>query len=347
MRILLLALAALTADEPPPLPSPGSVAVQPVAPPLPAGPTTPGTAQGDEAQVEHVYVRTNGIRMHVAMAGPDDGPVVIMLHGFPDFWYGWRHQMLPLAQRGWRVLVPDQRGYNLTDKPTDVEAYAVDTLVADVVGLMDALGVQKAHVVAHDWGAGVAWRMAQVAPERMQRLVIINVPHLGVMRRTLENNPEQVARSWYMFFFQLPRLPDWLAARNDHQLLERALTGSSREGTFTAAELRYYREAWSRPGAVTSMINWYRAAARHGPSDVDKRITVPTLVLWGEKDVALMAEMAADSVAMCDDGQLVTFPENSHWLHLEQPRAVTELIDAFLRGKRVEGTVTTRRGDAD
>jgi pimeloyl-ACP methyl ester carboxylesterase len=215
--------------------------------------------------IEHSYIETNGIRLHVAQAGPADGPLVILLHGFPEFWYGWRRQIEPLARAGYRVWAPDQRGYNLSDKPKGLAAYDITELSKDVVGLVDAAGRQKCILVGHDWGAAVAWVTALVAPERLDKLAILNVPHPVVMARTLRGSGDQVRRlaqlrkSWYMFFFQLPLLPEAMLRANDWAAAVELLRRSSRPGSFTDEDFEQYRRAWWRKEAFTSMLNWYRA----------------------------------------------------------------------------------------
>src|SRR5512147_1596019 len=159
-------------------------------------------------ELEHSTIKTNGIQHHVVQAGPKSGIPVVLLHGFPEFWYGWRKQITALAAAGCRVIVPDQRGYNLSDKPKGVKAYGVFTLVDDIIGLIDALGYEKVNLVGHDWGAGVAWILAILHPERLHRLSIMNVPHPAVMRRFLMRDLEQIRRSWYIFLFQLPWIPE-------------------------------------------------------------------------------------------------------------------------------------------
>src|SRR5215213_5592847 len=158
--------------------------------------------------LEHSTIRTNGIRLHVVQAGPKSGTPVLLLHGFPEFWYGWKKQIPALVDAGCRVIVPDQRGYNLSDKPKGIKNYRVDEMVKDIVGLIDALDYEKVNLVGHDWGAGVAWMLAHQHPERLHRLSIMNVPHPLVMRRFVQRDFEQMRRSWYIFFFQLPWLPE-------------------------------------------------------------------------------------------------------------------------------------------
>lgn len=276
-------------------------------------------------QLEHHRVQTNGVALHVVQAGPTDGPLVVLLHGFPEYWYGWKRQILPLAGRGFRVWAPDQRGYNLSDKPAAVSAYTIDTLAADVLGLIDAAGREKAVVVGHDWGAAVAWWVAATHPERIERLVILNVPHPAVMKRFVGRDPGQMLRSWYIGFFQLPALPERLMRLGNWSILTRMMRSSSRPGTFSGEDLYWYRMAWS--GAMTTMINWYRAAVQHPPKrQSNLRITVPTLLLWGVHDRFLKREMAQPSIDRCDNGRLVFFENATHWVQHEESDRVTALI---------------------
>jgi pimeloyl-ACP methyl ester carboxylesterase len=272
---------------------------------------------------------TNGIRLHTALAGPDDGEPVFLLHGFPEAWFGWEKQIGPLADAGFRVIVPDQRGYNLSDKPKGIANYQVETLVADILGLADALGYDRFHLAGHDWGAMVSWSLAMSHPERLNRLVIANVPHPAVMRDYLRKSPAQMLKSWYMLFFQLPGLPERVARANRWQFLMSAMPEYLIE-----AERDRYREAWSQPGAITTMMNWYRAALRHSPKPTrSSRITVPTLVLWGQQDPHLSYEMAPASIERCDEGRLVTYEDATHWvLHDKADDVSRQMIAHFSAG---------------
>jgi pimeloyl-ACP methyl ester carboxylesterase len=279
--------------------------------------------------IEH-DVPTNGIRLHVIQKGPPSGPLAILLHGFPEFWYGWRHQIDPLVEAGFWVWVPDQRGYNLSDKPRGRSAYTTDILATDVTGLIDAAGREKAWIIGHDWGGAVAWHLALTQPQRIEKLININIPHPSVMRRALPRNGSQLLRSWYIFFFQLPWLPEKLIGMQDWRPGLMSLQRTSRPGTFTAADLERYRAAWSQRGAMTAMINWYRAAPRMLPP-LQKRVSVPTLLLWGKKDVALNAELAPASIELCEQGHLVFFDQATHWVQHEEPARVNELILEFFK----------------
>ena len=288
----------------------------------------------DNFKLEETFITTNGIRLHTVMAGPQSGIPVILLHGFPDYWRGWLKQIPALVEAGCRVIVPDQRGYNLSDKPKGVKSYEVYTLVEDTIGLIDALGYEKVNLVGHDWGAVVAWVLANKYPERLHRLSIMNVPHPAVMKRFLQRDLEQLRRSWYVFFFQLPWLPEAGMRRDNWRGAEYALRGSGKIHTFTNEDIEKYKEAWSRPGAMTAMINWYRAALQYQPPlPKDPRIKVPTLMMWGMKDFALSHRMARPSMDYVDEGNLIFFPEATHWVQRDAADEVNHYLVDFLMNK--------------
>ncbi len=268
-------------------------------------------------------IRTGDVSLHVQIAGPPDGEPVVLLHGFPDFGYGWRHQVEPLARAGYRVIVPDQRGYGRSDKPAGRGAYAIERLTQDVLDLLDALGIARAHVVGHDWGGAVAWWLAANHAARMGRMVILNCPHFSVFRRA-QASFEQLHRSWYIYLFLIPRLSEKLCELDDFRgLVELGLKTKS----VTAAELVRYREAWQRPDAVRGMLSWYRALPRALARRFDRtRIRPPMLLLWGALDPFLSPTMAGPSAGFCDGGKLVTLEQQSHWLHWEDPARVNALI---------------------
>jgi epoxide hydrolase 4 len=282
--------------------------------------------------LEDVSFQNGGITLHAKAAGPQDGPVAVLLHGFPEFWYSWHKQIEPLAAAGFRVIAPDQRGYNQSSKPAGVASYALAELASDVVAIADQLGQSRIFLAGHDWGAAVAWGTALLHPQRVAKMVILNVPHPSVMRRHLRTNRQQLRKSWYILFFQLPWLPEIYFSKGNYRNGVRALVGSSRPGTFSEEELTLYRATWSQPGAVTAMINWYRAGARHAPKLADRTVRVPTHILWGMRDKFLSAEMAHDSLRYCSDATLFTFEEASHWLQHEEPERVAQLLIEFFRG---------------
>jgi pimeloyl-ACP methyl ester carboxylesterase len=281
--------------------------------------------------MKHERITTNGVSLHVVTDGPKDGPLVILLHGFPEYWYSWRHQIPFLADQGFCVWAPDQRGYNESDKPDGVSAYSVAELAKDVIGLIDASGRDKVYLVGHDWGAVVAWWTAIHYPERLHKMAVLNVPHPVVMERTMRTSLKQLRMSWYIFFFQLPFLPELGFKRRGGRDMAEAMQRTARKGTFSDEDLDRYREAWAKPGAVTAMINWYRAIFRaRPPIPRDTRIRVPTLLIWGARDVALSRQMAQPSIDMCDDGRLVLIEEATHWVQHDEPERVNQLLGDFL-----------------
>lgn len=281
--------------------------------------------------MDHQRIKTNGIHLHVVQSGPDDGPLVILLHGFPEFWYGWRHQIPYLAAAGYRVWAPDQRGYNRSDKPDGIAAYSLDVLAKDVIGLIDAAGRGNAFLIGHDWGAAVAWFLAREYPDRFRRMAVINVPHGAVMQKHLRNNVAQLRRSWYMYFFQIPCLPEALCRMRNWNGIAQALIQSSRPGTFSCKDMAAYRRAWSRPKAFRSMLHWYRAIMQKPPAPPkSKRVSIPTLLIWGAQDKFLGREMAQPSIDLCDEGRLVFFEDATHWVHHEEAERVNEFIGGFL-----------------
>lgn len=282
------------------------------------------------AELRERFIETNGIKLHVMEAGPADGPMIIFLHGFPEFWYAWRKQIGYFADRGYLVVVPDQRGYNLSDKPEGIAAYKTDELAKDVIGLVDFYGREQIYLVGHDWGASVSWWTALKYPERIKRLVIMNVPHPKIMNRNMLTNPKQMQRSWYIFFFQLPNAPEKLGSANNFEWPVKVLGETSQPGTFKPEELEEYRKAFAQPGAFSSMVNWYRATlqCRNEPP-ASFRITMPLLILWGLDDVAIIPEQADQSLEYCDQARLVKF-DCTHWIQHEKPDQVNQLIEEFI-----------------
>jgi pimeloyl-ACP methyl ester carboxylesterase len=293
-----------------------------------------------DAQIEGPIGPSGKIRLHVAEAGPKDGRLIVLLHGFPDFWGGWRGQVDPLVRAGFRVLMPDMRGYGTSEKPKGIASYSEKMLASDVVGLIHWAGHSKAIVVGHDWGGAAAWRTAIRYPDAVERLIILNCPHPAAMRKKFASDPRQLAKSWYMFFFQLPRLPEaFLKARRFGRLIG-TLKKSARKGTFSEKNLDEFREAWGRPDAMTAMVNYYRAAMRpgaHSPSassgaaqagSTPAKVQPPTTILWGMRDPHLSPSLAEESAEFCENGRVERLPEATHWLQYEEPAKVASLIIA-------------------
>jgi pimeloyl-ACP methyl ester carboxylesterase len=282
----------------------------------------------------HSHASVNGIRLHYVEAGA--GPLVVLLHGFPEFWYSWRHQIPALAAAGFRVRAPDLRGYNDSDKPAGVAPYRLPLLSADVAGLIRAAGVQRAAVVGHDWGGGIAWDVALRHPEVVERLAVLNAPHPLAFLRELRT-PRQLLKSWYILFFQLPWLPEWALRRRDFAALDRALRREPvRTGAFTDDDIRLYKEALARPGALTAALNYYRALFRSpwwGRRSLPV-IKAPTLLLWCERDRYLDVRLTEGLGPWVETLRVERLPDASHWVQNDAPERVNELLIGFLRGQR-------------
>lgn len=280
----------------------------------------------------HRHEQVNGLRFHYVEAGA--GSLVLLLHGFPEFWYSWRRQIPALAQAGSHVLAPDLRGYNESEKPTLVRDYRGNTLVSDIVALMDHAGAAKAVVVGHDWGGVIAWALAQRHPERVDRLVILNAPHPAALRRELLRSPAQWYRSSYILFFQLPWLAEWRLRAGNFAFLRKVLRREPvQAGAFNDEDVERYRSALAQPGALTAALNYYRAALRYPDlsKDSDRPIIMPTLVLWGMRDRYLGPGLAEDLSRWVPDLHLQRFEDASHWIQNDAPDRVNAAMLEFLQ----------------
>lgn len=287
----------------------------------------------EDSGIKVKFVETNGLTFEVAEAGEGDH-LAVMLHGFPELHYSWRHQMPLLASKGYRVWAPNIRGYGGTGRPYDVRDYALDHLTQDVADLIDASGAKKVTIFAHDWGAVIAWMFAILKKRPIERLVIMNVPHPMVMRRELKKW-RQFSKSWYIFFFQLPWLPEFLLSRGKAKgkgvgdLIERTSCNKERFGP----EVRgVYNAAGHRDGAARAMVNYYRAVIRHRDSvDIgDATVDVPTLMIWGEEDVALNIHCTDGTEEWVSDLTLKRLPGVSHWVQQDAPGTVNAILDEWL-----------------
>jgi pimeloyl-ACP methyl ester carboxylesterase len=289
--------------------------------------------------VHHRYAAVNGVRLHYVEAAPQDAAakgragVCCALHGFPEFWYSWRHQIPALAAAGFRVLAPDLRGFNESDKPAGVAPYTLDALAGDVLGLIRHAGAERAALAGHDWGGVVAWHVALRHPEAVTRLAVLNAPHPAAYRRQLRT-PGQLLRSWYVFFFQLPRLPERVIRSGDFALLGRLLRRQPvRPGAFTPEDVRRYKDALARPGALTAALNYYRAAFRHNPYPRGQDfppLPVPTLLVWGERDPYLGLGLTRGLSRWVPDLHVERLRDASHWVQNDAPERVNRLLIGFL-----------------
>ncbi|PPA70145.1 alpha/beta fold hydrolase [Jeotgalibacillus proteolyticus] len=277
--------------------------------------------------IEFSYITVNGVTLHTATAGLKEGPLAILLHGFPEFWYGWRKQIEPLVNEGYRVVIPDQRGYNLSDKPEGVESYQLNVLRDDIVGIIRYFNREKSVIIGHDWGGIVAWHLAATKPEYVEKLLILNSPHTGIMKKGIMKNPLQIFKSSYILFFQIPELPEKMLSANQYKSLRKSLTDSSDHETFDEKELKHYTKAWSQPEAITSMLNWYRALRFE--ADSPSTIDVPVKIIWGYRDSFLSKELAEESAKQCTNADIVLV-DATHWVHVEQPEIVNKFMLQFL-----------------
>lgn len=283
----------------------------------------------------HRFAPVNGLRLHYVEAGDPAGPLVVLLHGFPGFWYCWRHQIPTLAAAGFRVVAPDMRGYGLSDKPPSVCDYAMPHLVADVVGLARHLGAERFDLVGHDWGGVIAFPVAAWHSDQVRRLAVLNAPHPAAYLREVRrvDPPKQLLRSWYAFFFQLPWLPEALLSWNDYAALKELLRHDpARPGAFTADDVTRYVAAWSRPQAMKSTINYYRANLRRSPVELARsthHIPMPTLLIWGERDNALVPELTEGLEGWVPDLRVRRLPRASHWVQHDEPEKVSRWLVEF------------------
>ena len=294
---------------------------------------------GDLSGVRHERIRAGSLTFHVATLGEGDR-LALCLHGFPESWFSWRLQMPLLARLGYRVWAPDLRGYGESDRPERLEDYAIEALVADVGHLVDASGARETVLLAHDWGAIIAWFAAMRKVRPLERLVIMNVPHPAPMERALRTW-RQLRKDWYVAFFQLPWLPERVLAARGARAVGEAIRNSSRDPRMFPDEvLRVYRESASRPGATRAMMNYYRALVRGGGAFRQRKlgypvIETPTLMLWGEEDVALAKETTYGTEAYVRDLTLRYLPGVSHWVQQEAPDTVNAMLEAWLTGRPV------------
>jgi pimeloyl-ACP methyl ester carboxylesterase len=301
-----------------------------------------GWRSGDRAPVDEVAIAearsgldlesrridTGEVALHVVLAGPETGPPVVLLHGFPELWFSWHAEIGPLAHAGYRVIVPDLRGTNRSDKPAGVEAYGGGAFARDVLGLLDALGLERAFVAGHDVGAGVAWTLVLFHPERVRRAVILSGPHpLAWESARPQDDPESI--SWFRSFFQLPFLPEWVARAGGWWLLTRSLVRTSRPGTFEGETLAVFQSAWARDNAISTMLNVYRAPFRSEPIPGDGRPRVPVRYVYGGRDAYIPREASLLTAEMIGAEAAVELPEASHWLLLEEPERVAALLVEF------------------
>jgi epoxide hydrolase 4 len=278
---------------------------------------------------QHGYIKTNGIKLHYVTAG--SGELMLMLHGFPEFWYSWRHQIDEFAE-DYKVVALDLRGYNDSDKPAGVSAYTMATLIEDIKGIITGLGYGTCILVAHDWGGAIAWQFAYVYPDMASKLIVMNSPHPAKFSAGLRTI-EQLRKSWYIFFFQIPWLPERVFAFNDYRAIAAAFTAwAVAKSAFTAEDIEAFKDAAARRGALTAMLNYYRNVFPTGvmSSRTWSAIKIPTLMIWGEDDAALGKELTYGTELYVKDLTLKYISNCSHWVQQEQPQLVNQYMREFL-----------------
>jgi len=278
-------------------------------------------------------VRANGLDFEVAEAGAGDH-LALLLHGFPELNFSWRHQIALLVQKGYRVWAPNQRGYGASSKPPRVADYRPDLLVEDAAALIDASGAKRVTLIGHDWGAGVAWFFASARARPLERLVILNVPHPACFAEAIRTSSAQRKKSWYMAFFQIPWLPERLLLAADARGIRNAFLGSAvHKANFTAQDLAVYARAAQRPGAMTGMLNWYRASFRSKALERDwPVIDTPTLIIWGVQDIALDPVCLDGTDRYVRDLTIDRIEDASHWVQQDAPERVNAILDGWLPG---------------
>ncbi len=279
------------------------------------------------------YIITNGINLHYVTQG--EGSLMLLLHGFPEFWYSWRHQ-IPEFARDYKVVALDLRGYNESDKPKQLEAYRMEELLKDVEGVIRGLGYESCILVGHDWGGAIAWSFAYAYPDLVDRLIVMNLPHPAKFMEGLKT-PQQLLRSWYIFLFQLPWLPELLLQLNDYQGIKSIFAGTAIDKTaFSPTDIEAYKDATAKRGALTAMLNYYRNIFQSLFSDQTQEwsvLNIPTLMIWGEDDIALGKELTYGTEKLVNNWQIKYIPNCSHWVQQEQPQLVNQYMREFLQSE--------------
>jgi pimeloyl-ACP methyl ester carboxylesterase len=278
------------------------------------------------------YLELSAGKIHYISAGNPANDTIIFLHGFPEFWYSWRKQIAYFS-KDFHVIAPDLRGYNKSFKPQKIKDYKVDAIANDVIEIMDHLGKEKVIIVGHDWGAVIAWHLLLLYENRFSKGVILNVPHPLVFKNKLSSDIKQFSKSWYVFFFQIPFLPAWILSLNNFERIAKSLEETSLRDSFTKSDLEKYKLAWANENAMKHMIMWYKAAFRN-PSQAkvyqDKKVNIPLKIIWGKNDLALVPEMAKESLAYCEQGDLTYLEDATHWVQQDCPEEVNRLVEDFI-----------------
>ena len=275
-------------------------------------------------EIEEKFVETNNIKLHTIVIG--EGPPLVLLHGFPDFWYGWKSVITSL-KKYYKLIIPDMRGYNLSDKPEGVEKYKIEILVEDIKGLIESLSLGKVFLAGHDWGGVVAWAFAEKYPELLQKLAILNAPHMKIFQQKLRTDKKQQKASFYIFEFLKPEGEKFLF-KDDYKWLKFAVfEGMKNKSNLTDFDKEQYLSAWTQPGAILGGVNYYRANVSF--DDWTGKIAVPTLVIHGMKDSAVLSSVLNGLSDYVDDLKIVRAENSSHWVMHDQPELVVSSFKEF------------------
>ncbi|RHX87805.1 alpha/beta fold hydrolase [Leptospira stimsonii] len=281
----------------------------------------------------HQFISSGNIKLHVVTVGNPKNPPLLFLHGFPEFWYGWKNQIDFFLIQGYFLILPDLRGYAESGKPWFFSSYRISLLSFDIVSILDSLQIEKADCIAHDWGAAVIWNSLYENPERFRNVCILNMPHLETIKHTILNDKIQRKKTSYIFFFLLPLIPEYLLIRNKFRMLWNSLIKTSNKGSFSSEDFLHYRKAWSGFRTVRSMLNWYRAAIFFPPKlpkEKNRKLPHPVKIFWGERDPFLKKEMGKDSLSFLENGEYQGFSA-THWLHHDIPEILNPSLYEFLQ----------------
>lgn len=283
-------------------------------------------------QFKSNYIQLDKVKLHYIEEGSGD-KVIFLLHGWPEFWYSWRFQIPALVEAGFRVFAPDLRGFNLSDKPKTLEAYSLENVGKDIVQFIEKLDIKKAHIVGHDWGGALAWHLGLHYPEKVEKLAVLNSPYPAIFYKHLRSNPSQLFKSWYMLFFQIPVLPEFLLKLNLSFFFKKALRDwAYNKAAFSDEVIDKFVEAYSQENAMKSSINYYRAGLRFSSAKKEKgrKIQSPTLLIWGENDKALGKDLTIGTENYINNTfELKFIPQCSHWVQQDAPDLVNKYLVAF------------------
>lgn len=277
-------------------------------------------------ELKNEMIQAGGIRLNVITAGPKGGPPVVLLHGFPERALSWRDYIELLANHGFFVIAPEQRGYGHSERPGKVSDYRMECLSLDIVHVMNHYQIKKANLIGHDWGCAVGWFLITIYPERFNKALLLSSPHWEVFRKHLLLNPSQALKSWYMFAIQFPKLPELFISAHNFKFFGEAIKKSAFNAPYPESELVALKKEWKEKSSMTFMLNWYRAMKDLKEKSPKEKISVPVTLVWGARDPFLQKKMAEDSLALCEKGQFILLENTGHWPHHENKIELSTLM---------------------